>query len=779
MHIRQNRQARRWIIGAGVSSLALVSALAAHAQDAAGQDAANQTGVQEVVITAQKRAERLQDVPVSVAVVSAARLEQTHITNLQDLPLLSPSLTFNDSNSSRGQGLSIRGVGTLSFSDGVEPSVSTVVDGVVLGRQAMSTFDLIDVDHVEVLRGPQGTLFGKNSSAGLINIVTQAPSHRFGGAWSASYGDLGETKLQGTVTGPLVEGKLAARLTAYYDSNDGYVHDITTGADLNERKQYGVRAKLLWTPTENTDVLAIADYAKNTGNCCAPTIRSVTANNTYFGHPYSYYVGVTPGPDNESTSAGANSVSNQSGAGASVQVDQRLHGFTLTSISAYRQYHVYDNIDSDLTSVNLLDLNNADQRQDQFSQELRLTSPKGQRLEYVAGLYYFYQGLKTQTQSAGTLGAVAAPAFLGSQVNRNIHLNNTAAFGQATFHVTDKLSVIGGVRYTVEDQHAYFIRTVMPGAIAATPISVAGPPLTAQNLNSYEKKASDHFAIQYEFTPDLMAYASYSRGFKGAALNLLNFLSATQVSTGAYLVPPEIPTDYEAGIRSSFFQRRLQVNATVFNETFKGFQATAYDAISASNTLVSAGELRSRGFELETLAAPVRGLNLSANLAYTDAEFTDFPNAPCYPGQLLAAGSGCHALGATYVQDLKGKPLNNAPKWALTLGASYTRPLNWQGLEGFVDANYSWRSKVNFSLSQDPNTVQDAYGVLSLNVGVQTPGQKLRLAVFARNLTDEHYASFIYASSFQAGSASVPAGYSQFFPEAARRIVGVSLSGKF
>ena len=187
------------------------------------------------------------------------------------------------------------------------------------------------------------------------------------------------------------------------------------------------------------------------------------------------------------------------------------------------------------------------------------------------------------------VGAVAAPAFLGSQVNRNIHLNNTAAFGQATFHVTDKFSLIGGLRYTVEDQHAYFIRVKSPGAIAATPISVSGPPLVAQSLNSYEKKMSDHFGVQYEFMPDVMAYASYSRGFKGAALNLLNFRSAAQVASGSYLVPPEIPTDYEVGVRTSFFNRRVQLNTAVFDETFKGFQATAYDAVSMSNTLVSAG----------------------------------------------------------------------------------------------------------------------------------------------------------------------------------------------
>ncbi len=765
----------RAMLCSGVSGLAMLMT----AGGALAQQTAEPVRIEEVVVTAQKRSESLQEVPVSVAVVSGARLEQQQISSVENLPLVSPSLAFNDSNSSRGQGLSVRGVGTLSFSDGVEPSVSTVVDGVVLGRQAMSVFDLIDIDRVEILRGPQGTLFGKNASAGVLSIVSQRPSNQFGGAYGATLTDQGERKLRGTITGPIVDGKLAARLTAYYSGYDGYVKNVTTGTELNDRKQYGVRAKLLFTPTDTLDVLAIADYAKSSGACCAPTIRSVTANNLYFGKTYASYVGVTPSKDNEQTSASVDSVNNQNSAGASIEANQQLGGFTLTSITAFRHFHVYDNIDSDLVSINLLDLNNANQRQNQFTQELRITSPKGERLEYVAGLYYFFQGLKTQTQSAGTLGAVPIGTFLGSQVDRGIHTENASVFGQATFHVTDQLSLIAGGRYTTEQQNAWFRRKVLPGALAAAPASVAGGPLIAEGLKSDESKVSTKFGVQYDIAPGFMVYASYSRGFKGAALNLLNFLTAAQVSSGAYLVPPEIPTAYEAGARTSFFDRRLQLNATVFNETFKGFQATAYDSLTQSNTLTSAGELRSRGVELEALAAPARGLTLSANLAYTDAEFTDFPNAPCYPGQLLVSGTACHALGSTFIQDLKGAPLNNAPKWAYTLSASYTRPLGWHDLNGFVDVNYAYRSKVNFSLNQDPNTVQEGFGIASVNLGVQTPGQGLRLALFARNLFDEHYASFIYASSFQSGNASTPAGYSQFFGQAARRNVGVALSGKF
>ena len=777
MTIRTRMAPRHAAIG-GISLIAMVSAAGAtHAQQATADTAS--TTVQEVLVTAQKRTERLQDVPVSVAVVSANKLAQQNITSVHDLTLVVPSVSFNDSSNTRGQGMSIRGVGTLSFSDGVEPSVSTVVDGVVLGRQTGSMFDLIDIDHIEVLRGPQGTLFGKNSSAGVINIVTQRPADTFGGAYNFSYGELGETKAGATVTGPVVAGKLDARLTAYYDSNNGYIHDVTTGSDLNAQQQYGVRGKLLFTPNDSLDVLAIADYAMTTGNCCTPTIRSVTPNSLYYGKPYASYVGVTPGTDNEDTSADQNSVNQQSTAGISVEADQRLGGYTLTSISAYRQYNEYDNLDSDLIPLDLLDLNNANQKQQQASEELRIASPVHQPVEFVAGLFYFYQTLKTTTQTEGTLGALPPPEYFGSQVNRGITTNNEAVFGQATWHVTHGLSVIGGLRYTIDDQKAFFDRFKLPGAFTSMPLSVAGPPLTANDLSSNEQKSTVHAAIQYEFSPDLMVYASYSRGFKGAALNLLNFLSAAQVASGGYLVAPEIPTDYEVGFHATVLERRLQVNGTLFDEDFKNFQATAYDAAANSTTLVNAGELRSRGVELETIATPAHGLNLSANLAYTDAYFTDFPDAPCYPGELAVAGSRCHALGASDVQSLAGQPLNNAPRWSLTLGASYTHSLPWHDLTGYADVNYAYRSAVNYSLDEDPNTVQQGFGVVSLNTGVQFPAHKVRVGLFARNLFDTRYVSYIYPSSFQAGNASTKAGYSQFFSEDSRRIVGVAISGKF
>jgi iron complex outermembrane receptor protein len=780
--ISRNLLIAGWMIGAGMLLAGVASAQTAPAaaQAAPASAPASDSSPGDIVVTAQKRTERLQDVPVSVAVVSASRLQQAHITSVEGLTELSPSLSFTDSANTRGQGLTIRGVGTLSFSDGVEPDVSTVIDGVVLGRQAMTVFDLIDVDQVEVLRGPQGTLFGKNSSAGVLSITTAAPSNTFGGQYSATYETLNEVKLQGSVTGPIVNDVLDGRLTGYYTHGDGWITNVFDGDKLNGDNQWGLRGKLLFTPTSTLDLTLIADYESIYENCCAPTIRSAPAGTSYFGVPYATLIGVTPGPYNQSVDVDGPYYLNQNSEGVSLQADQQLGWATLTSITAYRAFNDKDGNDADLTPIDIFDVNNANQKQSQFTQELRLASPAGRKLEYVAGLYYFYQDLTTTTRAAGNLGAVPSPEYLGSTVNRGITTNNEAVFGQATWHVTDQFSLIAGGRYTAEQLRAFFDRSTLPGAVAATPASIAGPPLTANNLGTNETNFSYKFGAQYAFDSDLMFYATYSKGFKGAALNMLNFLPASLVANGQYVIPPELSSSYEVGLRSSMLNRRLQVNLTGFLTDFTGFQATAYDPTINANTLVSAGGLRTQGVELEVIATPAHGLTLNGNLAYTDARFTSFPNGPCYPGEALLANSPCHLSGTIYVQNLKGAPLNNAPKLSFNVGGSYIHPLPMADtFDGFIDVNYAYRSDANFSLSEDPNTIQKAYGLLNLNLGVQPHGGLWRVSLFAKNLLDQHYASLIFSSSFQGGSALAKAGYSQFIPEDARRIIGVSLDGKF
>lgn len=766
MQIMSGRSARGWLAGASMLGLCVGMATTAYAQEGAA--------LEEVVVTAQKRSERLQDVPLSVAVVSGTNLERLHISSPDELPMVSPNVSFTASSNTRGQGLSIRGVGTLNFSDGVEPSVSTVIDGVVLGRQAMSVFELIDIERVEILRGPQGTLFGKNSSAGVLNIVTEAPRQTFGGKAEVSYASLNETKLRGSVTGPLSD-TLSARLTGYYTTRDGYVTNVYNGKKLNDQNQWGVRGKILWTPTEATSVTFIGDYSKIDRNCCAPT--SISVSPTATGAARLALMGpVVPGRDNNQTNIDGLYYLKQDTSGLSVQVDHEIGEHTLTSITAYRQFQVRDNNDPDLLPVNLFNLNNADQKQSQFSQELRLTSPQGKPIEYVVGLYYFGQDLDTVTMLQGRY-SLASNVIAGSIIDRGIETKNAAVFGQLTGHVTDQFSVIVGARYTSEKLDARFMRTNLPG-LPSAPVGVGGPPLNTNDLKSDEAKLSYRLGVQYDINDDAMAYASYAKGFKGGAINLLNTLTQSLVTGGGYLVPPEIPTNYEAGVRLSLFERRAQLNLTAFLTDFDGFQTTAFDPNANANILTSAGKLRSKGIEVEALASPVVGLTLSANVAYTDATFREFPNGPCYPGQALV-DPACRNVNGTYIQDLAGKNLNNAPEWAYTLGVNYQRPIADTGFTGLFNLGYVYRDKVNFGLSQDPQTVQKAYGLVNLNLGVQTQDQRWKISVFAKNLLDERFSNGIFAATLDSGGPLAKAGYSQMVTESARRSVGIALNTTF
>ncbi len=758
------------LAGAGIASLAFAGS--------AGAQAATETAVGEVVVTAQKRTESLQDVPLSIDVLGAERLQQARVSSVEELPLIAPSLSFTNSSNTRGQGLSVRGVGTINFSDGVEPSVSTVVDGVVLGRQAMSVFELIDIDRVEVLRGPQGTLFGKNASAGVLNIVTARPSNTFGGVASLSYATLDERKLRGSVTGPLIDGVLAGRLTGYVVKRDGLLRNVFTGKDINDRDQWGVRGKLLYTPREGVDVLVIADYAKIDQECCAFSPVSINPAIRHFGElRTALTLPVVPGLNNREVNLDGDFFLKQKSYGGSVETNIDIGDHVLTSITGYRAFNLFDNNDPDGLPINLLNLNNAKQDQNQFTQEVRLASPAGGRLEYVLGAFYFDQSVKTTTEVAGTFGAVPAPAVVGSFVNRAIKTRNAAVFGQATLNLTDQFALILGARYTHEKLDGRFQRINLPGAAGPAPTN--GPPVNMPDIGSKDDAISYRVGAQYDVTGDVMAFATYSRGYKGAAINLLNNLSAGLVASGRHIVPPEIPTSLEAGVRTAWLDRRLTVNLTAFHTTFENFQATAFDAALNATTLVSAGELRSRGFELEVAASPVRDLNLFGNVAYTDAAFTDFPGGPCYANQANAATGGCTRVGTAFVQDLKGASLNNAPLWAVSLGGNYSRPLGIGAWEGFIGGNYVYRSRVNFNLSQDPNTTQEGYGLVNGSLGVQTPGDGVRLSLFVKNLFDKKFANLILASPFDGGGATTPAGYSQIVSETSRRIVGAAIDVRF
>jgi len=760
----------RVLAGALAASLATAGAAAAQS----GEDAGGDNTLGEIVVTAQKRAERLQDVPVSVNVVSAETLEDSHISGLQQLQQISPSLTFTPSANTRGQGLSVRGIGTLNFSDGVEPSVSVVVDGVVIGRSAASFFDFNDISRIEVLRGPQGMLFGKNAAAGVINIVTSRPDlEQAETDLSLSYATFDEVRAKGSVSVPIKTGELAARLSGFYNHSDGLITNVLNGRKYNGLNSWGVRGKLAWQPDDTVDVFATVDYTRADQDCCVSTIRSILPTTRYLGASgptrASLFTDVELGRYSRQAKFDGRAFNDQKTWGASVEANKELPGLTLTSITAYREFHVLDNNDADGSSLSLLNVNNADQKQQQFTQELRIASPTGQRLEYVAGLFYFDQDVDTVTEIRGNFAqALPAGAYFQNVIDRAISTRNWAAFGQATLNVTDQLRLIGGLRYTDERLKARFRRDIPAGAVGAVP-GLGGPVLDAPNLRAKDDDLSYKAGLQYRVDPDLMVYATYSRGYKGKAINLLNGLNAATVNSGQYVLEPEKVRNYEAGLRSTALDRRLTLNLTVFHTEFRNFQAQTFNALTTSFALSNAGKLRSRGAELETQFAAGQGLRLSANLAYADTDVQDFAPA-CYPGQTAVLG----CVGGR--QEVSGSPLPNAPRWSYTLAASYNRALDNAPFDLTADVSYSYRSSVFFTF-RDPNAVQPEYGLLNASLGLVAKDGRWEVTAFARNLLDKHFVSGIGTGFLDTSAAG--AGYTQTLTPDAFRRVGVEVRAHF
>ena len=729
------------------------------------------SAVAEVVVTAQKRPERLQDIPVAVSVINNAFLAQNHISSIGQIQQISPSVSFTDSANTRGDGLSIRGIGTLNFSDGVEPSVATVVDGVVIGRSAATFFDFNDIERIEILRGPQGTLFGKNSSAGVVNIITARPDlQALEVEGSVSYGQLNEVKVKGSASLPLVQDALALRVTSFYDRIDGLVHNLYNGDDLNGNDSYGARAKLLFKPSEAFDAYFIADYAKSDGECCVSTARSILPTTRYFGSTgplrTELLSAIVPGDDNLNARFDGRTFGDQDTEGVSLEMNAHLGDYNLTSISAYRRFHDIDNNDTDTVPVNILNLNDANQYQHQFSEELRLTSPAGQMFEYVAGAYFFAQTVTTRTDIAGTLGQVLPPGvLLGNSVDRAIRTRNAAVFGQGTLHLGEHLRLIGGARQTHEQLAARFLRTVPSNYSAVVP-GTGGPPLNDPSLTASDNNFSYKTALQYDFTPDFMLYASYTRGYKGKAINLVNGLSQTVIRSGHAVLAPEIPKSYEVGMRSRWLDRRLILNLTAFWTNFNNFQSQSYDAALVAFTLANAGNLRSRGLEGEATYAAFRGLNLATSVVFTANNVDDYV-IPCYPGQ--TAAQGC----LKGQENVSGARLVNSPRWAFTTSGDYTHELGLGSYAGFVSATYTYRSRVNFTFN-DPHDVQSGYGVLNLNLGVETGDHRFKISVFARNALDKHYALVIASTPYDSSAAG--SGYNGLLTADSRRIIGIELA---
>ena len=765
--------------------------LAAAMMPAHAQQTEESFVLEEIVVTAQKRAERLQDVPLAVSALSADTLANSQVSSTAGVAALVPSLTYTQSTSDLNNNVRIRGVGTALFNAGLESAVSFVVDGVVMSRQGQGFQDLIDVERVEVLRGPQGTLFGKNATAGVINIVTKRPARDFEGVAEIGIAEQGEYRARASVSGPISE-TVGARLTGYYTDNRGYVYDHGQGKHVYGGRDVGVRGKIDWQATENLNILFTADARDSESDCCQP-IPYLTTNSVLAA----IRGPVVASSENRTVNSGdTRTFANSDQAGGSVEANLDLGDHVLTSVTAVRNWKIENNVDVDgFNSATPLYLpfgngyfgvNGGTADISQFTQELRLSSAANQPLTYTFGLFYFNLDLdRAFTRRVGgcvTPGAAygqpcATSFFSSSNHEANTKTDNYAAFGQMEYELTDALSAFAGFRLQRE-------KVSYSGTRFGTAPYAGDRLLFAASTGSGNVSDTDlsgKAGLKYEIDRDAQAYFTWSRGYKGQGYDVeltANFASQTPVR-------PETVNSYELGWKQQALDGRLILNSALFYAKYQDLQVQSTIAPNVS-VPTNAGSSVSKGAEVEFQARATSALSINGGVTYLDAKFDADRIACALPAQAsavtLATGAAepvntCFRLGNGTVQNVRGGDLPNAPRWRGNINVRYEDEIatDWNG---FAQVGFNTQSGTTFSLEQDAGLTQGGYSTIDLSVGVLSQDDAYQVTLYVRNLTDKHFATGMQRDNILTNAAN-PGNILYFTSKEAARYMGGTLRVKF
>ncbi|MBO9709935.1 MAG: TonB-dependent receptor [Caulobacter sp.] len=679
------------------------------------QTAPDSISLEEVVVTAQKRAENIQEVPLAVSVMTSRQLESAGVKDFTDVTRVAPSLTIRQADQPINASVALRGIGTFAYGIGVEPSVAVQLDDVPVSFQARAFADLTDVERVEVLRGPQSTLYGKSASAGLINITTRDPSSKFSVLANAMATDDHEYGGAVSLSGPITE-TLGYRISASYSDFDGNVKNLYDGSRQNGRDQTSVRGKLLWRPLDGLKVTLGASYIEGTATANSPLLRMSPAARLRGNPALTADItmpGVAPGPDNLNVSNDTAPYAKSKGFGQSLKVEYELpKDFTLVSITSHDQFRLDDQLDSDRTSYSgLKNWQGGFFKAKANTQEVRLLSPGDGAFRYTLGLFYGDNDLRRNFQRG--------PVFSLARWYAQATSENKAAFGQAEWTFLPRTTAIVGLRYQKEDI-GYAFNDILNNAKFAGGAS--------------DSSSTYRLGLRQQLTDDVMLFGSFATGHKGQTYDLTTGFNQARADAGP--IKPETSDSYEVGVKSSLFDRRVILNATAFHVAYDNFQAQGIETVGGTQNfrLTNVGKVLTKGVELEATARATHDLSLTAAVAYIDAKIDQFPGAACYPGQ--TAAQGC--TGTPARQDLGGYRLPNAPKFKINLGADYTKPIG--AYELILSGAYNYQTKVNFSLNQDPETVQKAYGILNLSAGFRNPAAGYKAVVFVNNVFDKGYA---------------------------------------
>ena len=760
------------------------SAGAAGAEGASASSDYLDTPASEITVIARHRKERLQEVPLAISAVGGKELGAEHLERVADYTFKVPNFSALQQNT-RVSGLFIRGLGGNASNDGAEGGVGLIVDDVVFTHVGFSWLDFVDLDGIEVVRGPQGTLLGKNTTVGAVIVKTQKPSFDPSVHVSATYGHNDLYQIRANATGPLIADKLAFRLTAATSQGGGWTTNAHNGVKLLNHDRWSVRGQLYYTPSSDvTDRLIVEHYETHEYNNFYPAIGDVNSNLKLDGTVYSARAGswtnklanlfgYTPSfkaPFNANLDTQGRLSSKVDGVSNELTWD--LGGPTLTSISAYRRLNFAPHNDSDYTP---LPIDNGGYLVDvkQYSQEFRVASKKGGFLDWTLGAYYLQEDLNSTnfttfyadaTQFLSNNAAAPSAALNGGTYYKagQLAVDSVAGFGQATLNITKRFTITGGLRYTEERKAATvtgsFTGPVVTGAALGTRNAILnqlGGTASGGGVYQISNEATNGSLAwlvnpAYRVTDNVLLYASASYGVKSGAANT----AAGANQAGVVLIQPEKSLDYEAGVKTTWLNGKGVVNLNFYNDTITNYQDSQVDTSNPllGSYLANVGKVRLRGLELETSLSPVKGVTVYFNSAYNDAKYLSYDNAPApieYQAYLAQPSQENVAASATYLS-LTGYQIRNAPKWVAQGGLNAEEPIGHNLLaSGYIDASY--RSTAALLNPRSALGWQHAYTLLNAGIGLRTEDKAWSLQVWSKNLTNKRY-----ATAFAAATANTP-----------------------
>ncbi len=775
-------------------------ALALGAAPVAAQDVQKPTpegSEDEIIVTATRRAENIQDIPIAISAFTGDQLAASGVANVRDLNQIAPSLHISSGSSTSGSTIiRIRGIGTGSPSAGFEGAVGTFVDGVYRSRAGQVLNDLVDVERVEVLRGPQGTLYGKNTSAGAINLLTRQPSFDFGGEISASYGNYDQRLLTGHVTGPIAGDQLAFRLSGSLNKRDGTLHDVVNGDRYNDRDNWMLRGQLLFKPSDAFSLRLIADYGKTDETCCAAIYHYVGGIGSVLKSLFNAYQPANFSEGERQVALNFAPSEKIRDRGVSAELIWDMGGATLTSVSAARDYQVDRSLDPDHSNAPLLLPLAERQTIKNLSQELRLSGDAlDGKLDWLVG-GYLYREVITKADAllydtgGGVYAAALSQIFLGNPAlagaanlypGRGIRSDQRqvargwALFSHNIWHVTDRLNLTAGLRYSRERKSARNIVNGAPigtfvndGAFCSTPYGqIVLDRIVCGGVSWKDARTEGAWTgtgvVDYALADNVNLYASFSRGYKAGGFNLdRESLHRDSPFNGGGLLDtvsfgPERVNAYEVGLKSQFFGKSLTLNTALFWEDYAGFQQQVFNGVFFKVSNLDA--IVSRGFEVEGNLRIADGIRSRFGLSYANSYY---------------------AYDDPLAKVRRGARLSNSPDWQASLGLNVDRAISASGLRATLDANLSYTGDIILytgSFGNQSELRQTGFILGNLQLGLRSRDDGMGIAVWGRNLTGKTYKLTGFPAVYQSFNGSALDSASVYLGDP--RTYGVTVNFRF